>query len=279
MDRRGLWLGTIAVTVAALAASGAAAAVLFGSSPTLTSDAGTAAPPVAPIVDPSEPVDLATVCSPTFDVTDRPAARAFDPFYTTRRDVLGITIVAGPEVESGAVDVAEVTIRRMFANNDMEDRLVEAGAYIVVAEPDQGILDLPEFSCLEDELGTRFFTHVCGIADRAENPVATVNALDLLGNRRGPCNGVNILYHEIGHLVQGWSIDPPDYIESRWLYSDAMKAGLYDGQYASTNFREYFAEGTQAYFDAQDRQGRRNSTWLEQHDPALYELLRRVYGE
>jgi hypothetical protein len=269
----------VAVAVAAVAATLAAGSVLLLSSPSdelAAREDSTSVPALA-----EEPaIDLATdVCSPTFDVAGSASERVFDSFYTTQRDVLGITIVAGPEVESAAIDVAEVTIRRMFEGNDREDALVAAGAYIVVAEPDQGVLDLPEFSCLEDELGTRFFTHVCGIADRAENPVATVNALDLLGSRRGPCDGVNILYHEIGHLVHGWSVDPPDYIETRWLYDAAMKAGIYDGLYASTNFREYFAEGTQAYFDAQDREGTRNRTWLEHHDPELYELLRRVYGE
>jgi hypothetical protein len=271
--------GLVAIAAGVIAAIAAAGSVLLLSTP--DSEVASAPDPTAvPTVAVEQAIDLATdVCSPTFDVAGRPSVRVFDPFYTTQREVLGITIVAGPEVDSAAIDIAEVTIRRMFEGNDREDALVEAGAYIVVAEPDQGVLDLPEFSCLEDQLGTRFFTHVCGIADRAENPVATVNALDLLGSRRGPCDGVNILYHEIGHLVHGWSVDPPDYIETRWLYDAAMKAGLYDGLYASTNFREYFAEGTQAYFDAQDREGTRNRTWLEHHDPELYELIRRVYGE
>jgi hypothetical protein len=263
---------------AGLVAGAAAAATWFGAVPASLDSSVPAATDTATAAQ--LPDDIATdVCGSTIDVTRPRGERTFDAFYTTRREVLGITIVAGPDVESAAVDVAEVTLRRVFANNDLEDRLAEAGAYIIVAEPDQGVLDLPEFGCLEDELGTRFFTHVCGIADRAENPVATVNALDLLGDRSGPCNGVNILYHEVGHLVHGWAVDPPDYFESRLLYSDALKAGLYDRQYAATNFREYFAEGTQAYFDAQDREGERNRTWLENYDPALYELLRAIYGD
>ncbi len=227
---------------------------------------------------PEAPVTTTDVCTRSFDFTDK-SQQVFDPSYTQKRDTLGLTIVAGPAVSSAALDAAEVTIRRVFANNDLEDFLAEQGAYVVVAEPDQGILDLPEFACLEGELGTNFFTHVCGIADRADYPVVTVNALDLLGDTRGPCDGVNILYHELGHMVQNFAADPPDQLDSRLLYSDAMAAGLYEGQYASTNYHEYFAEGTQAYFDAQDRAGRFNRSWLQGYDPKLYELLVRIYGE
>jgi hypothetical protein len=167
----------------------------------------------------------------------------------------------------------------MFAENDLEAPLAEHGAYVVIAESDQGILDLPEFVCLEAEYGEQFFTHVCGIADRADYPVATVNEDDLLGRRRGPCRGINILYHELGHLVQGWSIAPADYFEVRGLYQSTMSAGLYDGDYAAQNYDEYFAEGTQAYFLHTDVGGRRDRAWLEQYDPALFALLQRIYGE
>ncbi|MEI2659871.1 MAG: hypothetical protein V9G11_07975 [Bifidobacterium adolescentis] len=47
-----------------------------------------------------------------------------------------------------------------------------------------------------------------GVAHRAHYPVVTVNELDLLGSRSGPCAGLNILYHELGHLVQGWTLGP-----------------------------------------------------------------------
>lgn len=233
--------------------------------------------PPAGTASPIATVHATDVCSQSFDFSKQKENRQFDPSYTQVRDVLGIAVVAGPDVPSAALDAAEATIQRMFARNDLETRLADAGAYVIVAAPGQGILDLPEFTCLEQEFGQNFFTHVCGIADRADYPVATVNALDLLGDRQGPCQGVNVLYHEMGHLVHSWGLDPPDYIETRFLYNDAIKAGLYEGLYASTNVNEYFAEGTQAYFDAQDRQGDRNRTWLENYDPDLYALLESVY--
>lgn len=219
------------------------------------------------------------VCGGTFGRPDPGEGMAFDPFYTRKRVVLGLTIVGGPGVDSKAFDVAQETIERMFANNDLDDLLVAQGAYVVIAEADQAVLDLPEFSCLEGELGSDFFTHVCGVADHADYPVATVNELDLLGNRRGPCEGVNILYHELGHLVYGWALAPADYFDARLLYTDALAAGLYEGLYASTNYNEYFAEGTQVFFDAGDPGGKRNRAWLADYDPELLTLLAAIYGE
>jgi hypothetical protein len=108
--------------------------------------------------------------------------------------------------------------------------------------------------------------------------VATVNELDLLGDKRGPCAGLNVLYHEVGHLVQGWAVPPADYFDIRQFYQDALNAGKYRGQYAATNANEYFAEATQAYFLQADEGGRRDRAWLKDYDPAIFELLDQVYN-
>ena len=120
--------------------------------------------------------------------------------------------------------------------------------------------------------------HACGIADRADYPVVTVSELDLLGEITGPCAGLNILFHELGHLVQNWSLAPADYFEVRYLYQQALDAGLYAGDYAATNANEYWAEATQAYFLHSDLNGNRDRAWLESYDPALYEIVDRAYS-
>ena len=202
----------------------------------------------------------------------------FPAIYTQQRDVRGMTIVATDRVSAKALDVAEQTIERVFENNNLIEPLAEQGAYVVVADRTQGVLDLPEFGCLEQELGPEFFTHVCGVADRADYPVATVNELDLIGDRAGPCGGLNVLFHELGHLVQGWTLEPADYFDVKLFYQAALDAGKYRREYAATNPNEYFAEGTQAYFLSQAKDGSLDRKWLQQYDPDLYELLARVYG-
>jgi hypothetical protein len=219
-----------------------------------------------------------SVCQSVLNRPGPDDPQVFPAVYSQQREVRGITIVASRRVSDEALDIAEATIERVFENNELIDALAEQRAYVIVADESQGVLDLPEFGCLEEELGAEFFTHVCGVADRADYPVATVNELDLTENRSGPCGGLNILFHELGHLVQGWTLDPQDYFEVRLLYQRAKDAGKYINAYASSNPNEYFAEGTQAYFLSQDREGQRDRDWLREYDPALFELLDRIYG-
>ncbi len=220
-----------------------------------------------------------SVCKSAFLRPSPDEPRDFPDFYTQRTEAMGIDIVAGPGVSSAAIARAQETLRRMFKDNHLADTLKDQGAYIIIADESQGVLDLPEFACLADEPGSQRYTHVCGVADRADYPVATVNELDLLGNRKGPCKGLNILYHEVGHLVQGWTLEHADYIDLRVMYQEAINSGKYKGLYAERNPNEYFADGTQAYFLTADPERKLDRNWLKQNDPALYEFLSRLYGD
>ncbi len=294
--------------LAAVIAPLVAILVLAGTAILVLRAAGDAPPPVpAPTAPPREPTPAEAVraagdvCQGYARLPDPGQPRRFSPEYTTITGASGIAIVAGPDVSPRAVEEARRTVERFFAANDLAPglaveearRTVERffaandlapglaaeGAYVIVAASGQGVLDLPEFRCLDDAEARDFFDHVCGVADRADYPVVTVNEDDLLGRRTGPCGGLNILYHELGHLVMGWVLPPADYFDVRQLYQDAISAGKYRGEYAATNANEYFAEGTQAYFLHTDLAGRRNREWLRQYDPALFELLARTYGE
>ncbi len=229
--------------------------------------------------DPPEAKAAGNVCEGTLRRPDPSQAKTFPAIYTKRTEAMGITIVADTAVRDEALAEAKKTVERVFKNNDLAQPLTEQGAYIVVADRRQQVLDLPEFACLQGQVDANFFNHVCGVADRADYPVVTVNELDLLGERSGPCQGLNILYHEIGHLVQGWSIAPADYFDSKAMYQAAMNAGKYNRQYAATNSHEYFAEGTQSYFLYGEPGGNHDRKWLKEYDPDLYNLFARVYGD
>lgn len=218
-----------------------------------------------------------TVCQGLLRVPRPGEPRTFPAEYTQRQEANGITIVANGKVSAEALRVATATIRTVTAKPEVRDPLVAAGAYVIVAARGQGILELPEFACLgRDAVGGQV-AHACGIADRADYPVVTVNEADLLGEKAGPCLGSNILFHELGHLVQTWTLSPPDYFDIRQFYEDAKRSGKYGQAYAMINPNEYWAEATQAYFDrvapaAQDRR------WLEENDPQIFAIALRVYG-
>ena len=271
--------------------SGAAAIVLaFAFAVVQSRDSGSgqtaAAPPatVAPTAAQAEPGDPpaarqpGSVCQSFAERPEPGEAPVFALEYTQQRTVLGLTIVGNKDVDTRAFAIAEETIERMFAENDLVGPLVEAGAYVVIADARQDIADLPEFRCLDEATAARY-SSACAVADLADYPLATVSELDLLGSRRGPCRGLNILFHELGHLVHAWSTPLADYYDARLLYQDAVESEVYGRDaYALTNFHEYFAEGTQSYFLAVRANGARDRAWLQENDPELFAILEALYS-
>ncbi|HAY78623.1 MAG TPA: metallopeptidase [Planctomycetaceae bacterium] len=95
-----------------------------------------------------------------------------------------------------------------------------------------------------------------------------------------------VILHELAHSYhdQVLGFDEP---RIKAAYKRAMEAGIYDNvldhtgkrvrHYAATNHREYFAEGTEAYFYRNDFYPFVRAE-LEQHDPGLHELLVEIWG-
>lgn len=254
--------------------------VVLGNSRSDTSPAtpGDRSPTVAATASPDlrEPGD---VCQGTLSRPEPGSPTRFADEYTQQREVLGLHIVANADVPAEALEIAERTMRDLLRDEDLSEPLASEGAYVIVMSDGQSVLDLPEFSCLNEALGSDVYNHVCGVADRADYPVVTVSELDLTGDSRGPCRGLNILYHELGHLVHGWAVGSADYVDVRILYQAALGMPIYEGEYAARNVNEYFAEATQAYFLSIDRRGRKDREWLQTNDPEMYQLLTLIYGE
>jgi len=95
-----------------------------------------------------------------------------------------------------------------------------------------------------------------------------------------------VLLHELAHAYhdQHLGFDHEGVIR---CYKDAMEAGTYEEvlfsngrtvrHYATTNHKEYFAEATEAYFGQNDFYPFVRAE-LKVHDPAMYELLRELWG-
>lgn len=95
-----------------------------------------------------------------------------------------------------------------------------------------------------------------------------------------------VILHELAHAYhdQYLSFNDPRIIKA---YDDAMAAGIYDKallfngktvrHYGATNHKEYFAEGTEAYFYRNDFYPF-VAAELKNHDPAFYKLLADIWG-
>ena len=95
-----------------------------------------------------------------------------------------------------------------------------------------------------------------------------------------------VVLHELAHAYhdQYLGFDNPRIIE---VYEKAKAAGTYEKvllfngkkvrHYALTNHKEYFAEGTEAYFYRNDFYPFVRAE-LKEHDPALHDLLAEIWG-
>jgi hypothetical protein len=97
----------------------------------------------------------------------------------------------------------------------------------------------------------------------------------------------SVILHELSHAFHDQILG--GYEEPRILavYKKAMDAGIYDEvldhtgrkvrAYAASSPMEYFAEGTEAYFDRNDFYPFVRAE-LKEHDPVLHDLLEEIWG-
>lgn len=125
-----------------------------------------------------------------------------------------------------------------------------------------------------------------GYDPRLAKKVHITRAASLL-DRQQLAKHPSVILHELSHAFHDQILG--GYEEPRILaaYEKAMKAGLYDEvlahtghkirAYAATTPMEYFAEGTEAYFDRNDFYPFVRAE-LKEHDPVLHDLLEEVWG-
>jgi hypothetical protein len=96
-----------------------------------------------------------------------------------------------------------------------------------------------------------------------------------------PC----LMLHELAHAYQIRYFDFNENVELRTLYDNAMKSRKYQvlpythtlrEHYASTNFKEYFAEASEAYWGRNDFYPFDREE-LKEYDPELFEFVQWVW--
>jgi hypothetical protein len=112
---------------------------------------------------------------------------------------------------------------------------------------------------------------------------ATENLLGTPGTRY---YGENIFVHEFSHGILAGirTADPALYARVERAYAAAMARGMWKGEYAAVTVDEYWAEGTQTWFNSNRLavvDGRRilNDADLAAYDVALFNVLSEVYGQ
>ena len=233
------------------------------------------------------------------------AATPLDPFYAKRADVAGIPVLGSARAPDQALRRAEAIVASMLRHRpDIRRELLRMGVRVAVLAPEEGIMDLPEHrgwrkpepddprltQCEREEYQARIapLSHRDYWNQRARGIGGTLTAVgaeNLLARPGSVYFGENILVHEFAHPILSAieRVDPPLHGRIRAAYESALAAGKWSGDYAAVTLQEYWAEGTQFWFNSNmisrlDDGTILSADDLRNYDPALHSALGEVYG-
>ena len=234
------------------------------------------------------------------------AAPQPSPFYTKHLDAVGIPLLASARVPDEALTIARDIVAEMLAQRpDLAGWLVANHYRVAVMAADETTTELPEQRgwtkpVKDDPRLTRcerlhYQERIGRLTDRQywdarargmAGPLTSAAAENLLAGPHDRYHGENTFVHEFGHdvLAAIRAVDPTLSASVDRAYAAAMKAGRWRGEYASTNPDEYWAVGTQFWFNSGriatfDTVRVLSDTDLAAYDPPLAAALRAAYGD
>ena len=233
-----------------------------------------------------------------------PQALRLDPFYAKHADARGIAIVGSPKVPDEALLIArDIVLSQLARRGDIRRELVARGTRVGVIGAEEGMTDLPEHRhwkkpARDDPRLTACererYAGIEAMSDRdywnrrsrgSGGYFTTVGAENLLAVPGTRYFGQNILVHEFAHAIfyAIQRVDPLLHARIRRAYDGAGRERLWEGEYLAVTIDEYWAGGSQIWFEtamiARPRGAEILSAEdLKRHDPALYSVLADVYG-
>ena len=211
-----------------------------------------------------------------------------DPFYVKYVDARGIPVVSSAKVPDVALVAAADLVRNMLAKRpDLLEALIAGQVRIAVMGRFEQTTDVPEHSGLSPK--DYWDQRARGLGGTPYIPTTSCAEENLLGLGEDPYRGESILIHEFAHTIHeiGMKAVDPGFDERlRMQYEDSIGRGLWKSTYAATNYKEYWAEGVQSYFDsnlmADPPNGIHNRVrtreQLRKYDPRLEGLIEGVFA-
>ena len=225
----------------------------------------------------SEPIPPPAAVRKTFNL---------DPFYEQWIDVEGLPVVASAKVDPYAIKEAAWLIRQMIGHRqDVLQALAKNNVRFAVMAYNELTTQIPEHSDLQPDY--YWDRRARGLGSTPARPAVSCGEENLLNYQGDPYFTENILVHEFAHAIHQMglnTVDPSFDDRLKTIYDAAVEKELWKDTYAITNRAEYWAEGTQSWFDtnrANDDQHNHVDTRdkLKEYDPALASLLTEVYGD
>ncbi len=173
-------------------------------------------------------------------------------FYKKYVDAAGLPIVSSGRVPDRALRIAADLASQMLARRpDIRQALLDAHVRVAILARQEVTTDLPEYRTLAPK--TYWDHRARGLGATPERPVSSAAEENLLGYTTDPYRGESIFIHEFAHTIHEMAlnhIDPQFEPRLQRLYRQAQQRGLWRMTYAGRDFKEYWAEGVQSWFDA-----------------------------
>jgi cyclophilin family peptidyl-prolyl cis-trans isomerase len=205
-----------------------------------------------------------------------------DAFYQKHLDVSGFAIVGSSKASDYAMlEAGWILGHMMEGREDLLAAMSGRKVRLTVMAYNEYTTDVPEHRDMKPKVF--WDRRARGLGG---SPVSCAEE-NLLGYPGDPYSTENILIHEFAHAVEGYGLsrtDPTFKSRLKAAYDNAIAAGLWKGTYAGQNAGEYWAEGTQDWFD----NNRQNDSLhnhvntraeLREYDPGLAALCGEVFGD
>jgi hypothetical protein len=202
------------------------------------------------------------------------------PFYKKYVDLQGFPLLSSEKVSDAGLQEAAYLINHMLAGrDDVRKALIKAKVRFAVMAPTEMTTDIPEHSDLTPK--DYWDRRARGLGATRARPAVSCGEENLLNLKGDRYPKENILIHEFAHAIHEMGLRRVDEQfdgRLRKCYDDAIKKGLWKDTYAATNYKEYWAETVQSYFDCNnppDRQHNQANTRekLAKYDPDVFALI------
>ncbi len=209
-----------------------------------------------------------------------------DLFYKKVIFVGEFPVLGSDKVSDAAMAEAAWIVRQMTSHRpELLAALAESKTRMAVMAHNEYTTDIPEHSKLESRV--YWDRRARGLGATPSAPAVSCAEENLLCFDGDPYWNENICIHEFAHALHGMAMRRLDKTfdgRLRKAFREATENGQWAGTYAGTNAEEYFAEGTQSWFDdnrENDALHNHVNTRAEllEYDPPLAELCREVYGD
>lgn len=218
---------------------------------------------------------------------------ATEDFYRKACTQNSISILAGADVENAALRAAAERMANLLAErDDLAKAVAESIDHVAIVDSDEAISDLPDFENLYTvHPGTNWKRLGRSFPGSYEIAVPAGAEENLLCSEQDRYEDEDMFIHAFAWTIRRFGIATADPKLDRAIedaYGWAIAAGLWQNTLVEVNSDEYWAEGTQSFFDANgeaadetDQVHNHVNTRdeLRSYDPTLYRLLASVFGE